>query len=270
MKLSIILIVTFVISCIETVSYAARLSGARTRRVGASASLFNILVVISRFAVMSQMILLASLLDNTIRTGNYEGLLGNFQLILLAMSGGIIFGMLIMPSVARILAIGTLKLDRHGSIPRIVLSEGLFRTLSKLPSQFWLPSLRGNWREIRAAKLSKHFFVLNTVIFSFYSIANLSALYAGAMVPDYRSVAINMASLINGVGTVLLVILVDPVSAKLLDDVVLEKRPIRDLKAAVFQLGAGRLAGTVVGQLLLFPFGYLITWLVMMMEGVPY
>lgn len=270
MKLAIILVVTIIISCIETVSYAARLSGARTRRVGASASLFNILVVISRFAVMAQMVLLASLLDNTIQTGRYDELLASFQLILLAMSAGIVIGMLLLPSVARIIAIGTIKLDRHGSVPKIVLAEGLFRTLGKLPSQIWLPSLRGNWREIRAAKLPLHFFMLNAVIFSFYSVANLAALYAGAMVPDYRSVAINMASLINGVGTILLVILVDPVSAKLLDDVVLEKRPLRDLKAAVFQLGAGRLVGTLCGQLLLFPVGYLIAWLVMIMEGVPF
>ncbi|UFJ41627.1 lipid II flippase Amj family protein [Brevibacillus humidisoli] len=267
MKLGFIMLVTMVISSIETVSYAARLSGARTRRVGASASLFNILVVFSRFAVMTQMVFLGSMLDNAIRTGSIESLLSDFRLVLLAMSGGIIIGLLLIPSMARILAIGTVKLDRHGSIPKIVLSEGLFRTLGKLPSQFWLPSFRANWQEIRKSQLTYWFLALNAAIFSFYAIGNLSALYAGALVPEYRSVAINTASIVNGLGTIILVIFVDPVSAKLLDDVVLEKRPLRDLKAAVFQLGVGRLVGTLIAQLLLWPFGQLLALFVLLFEG---
>ncbi len=266
MKLTLVMLMTGLISCIETVSYAARLSGARTGRVGASSSLFNILVVFSRFAVMAQMILLASIVDNAISAKNTDTLMLDFRLVLVAMSLGIVVGMLALPSVARILAIGTHKLDRHGSVPRIVLAEGLFRTLAKLPSQFWLPSFRANWEQVRNANIGLSFLVMNATIFSFYSIANLAALYASAMIPEYRLVANNMAAVINGVGTILLVIFVDPISAKLLDDVVMEKRPMRDLKAAVFQLGVGRLLGTIAAQLLLWPFGHFIKWFVLLIE----
>ncbi len=277
MKLILIMLVTSLISCIETVSYAARLSGARTRRVGASTSLFNILVVISRFAVMVQALLIASIVDHLItdnasihdpllRSQNIDAMLLDFRVILLSMSAGIVIGILLTPSVARILAIGTLKLDKHGSVPRIVINEGLFRTLGKLPSQIWLPSFRSNWREIKKAELPLTFLVLNAAIFSFYSIASLSSLYAGTLIPDHRLTANQMATLVNGIGTVLLVIFVDPVSAKLLDDVVLEKQPMRELKAAVFQLGVGRLLGTLIGQLLLWPFGYVIKEFVLIFE----
>ncbi|MGD8189740.1 lipid II flippase family protein [Brevibacillus ginsengisoli] len=279
MKLILIMLVTMLISSIETVSYAARLSGAKTRRVGASTSIFNILVVLSRFAVMVQGLLIASIVDHVIainskiidpliREQNIQDMLVDFRVILLSMSVGIIIGILFTPSVARIIAIGTLKLDKHGTVPRIVLNEGLFRTISKLPSQIWLPSFRSNWREIKQSKLAYTFFTLNAAIFAFYSIASLSSLFAGALIPDHRLTANSMATLINGIGTVLLVIFVDPVSAKLLDDVVLEKEPMRELKAAVFQLGAGRLFGTLLGQLLLWPFGYFIKYFVIVFEKV--
>ncbi|MGC5326714.1 lipid II flippase family protein [Brevibacillus sp. SYSU BS000544] len=277
MKLLFIMFVTSIISCVETVSYAARLSGARTRRVGASTSLFNILVVVSRFAVMIQAILIASIVDQVItgnrkildpliREQNIDAMVYDFRLVLISMSVGILAGILLTPSVARILAIGTLKLDKHGSVPRIVFNEGLFRTLGKLPSQIWLPSFRSNWQEIRAAKMPYTFLLLNAAIFAFYSIASLSSLYAGTLVPDHVLKANQMAAVINGVGTVLLVIFVDPVSAKLLDDVVLEKRRIHDLKAAVFQLGVGRLLGTVIGQVLLWPFGIMIKEFVLIFD----
>jgi hypothetical protein len=257
MKLLIVLVFTALISAIETVSYAARLAGARTRRVGASASLFNILVVFSRFAVMVQTVLIATMVDRAVRVGDTAGLIADFRLVLLAMSGGIVLGIVLLPSVARIIAIGTAKLDRHGSVPRIVLAEGLFRTLRKIPTQVWLPAVRRNWRELRAAEASPSFFWLNAAIFVFYAIANLSAMYASTLV-EARATAIQMASVINGVGTVLLAVFVDPVSAKLLDDVVIDRRPIRDLKAAILQLGAGRLLGTLIAQLLLTPFGLAI------------
>lgn len=279
MKLILIMVVTILISSIETVSYAARLSGAKTRRVGASTSLFNILVVLSRFAVMVQGLLIASIVDHVItgnakiadpliRQQNIDAMLLDFRLILLSMTVGIVIGILLTPSVARILAIGTLKLDKHGSVPRIVLNEGLFRTLSKLPSQIWLPSFRSNLQEIKRSELPYTFLTLNAAIFSFYSIASLSSLFAGTLIPNHSLTANSMATLINGIGTVLLVIFVDPVSAKLLDDVVLDKQPMRELKAAVFQLGAGRLLGTLIGQLLLWPFGYFIKMFVIVFEKV--
>ncbi|MGE5704498.1 MAG: lipid II flippase family protein [Clostridia bacterium] len=262
MKLAIVLVFTALISMIETVSYAARLSGARTGRVGTSTSLFNILVVFSRFAVMIQLFFLASVVEEAINSHTVELLDEKLHYVLLSMSGGIVFGMLLVPTVARVLEIGTQKLDEHGSFPRILMSEGILRILVRLPSQFWLPAIRSNLRQIRTVKLGYSFFVLNAAIFSFYSIANLSALYAGAMMPAERLQASMLASVINGVGTILLVIFVDPISAKLLDDVVEEKRPLRDIKAAIFQLGLGRLLGTIVAQILLWPFATFITWMV--------
>ncbi|MET3287955.1 DUF2837 family protein [Brevibacillus fluminis] len=262
MKLVIVLVVTTLISMIETVSYSARLSGARTGRIGTSTSLFNILVVFSRFAVMLQLFFLASVVEEAINSHNVDGLDVKLHYVLLSMSGGILLGMMFVPTVARVLEIGTYKLDEHGSFPRIIMSEGILRILLRLPSQFWLPAIRSNLRQIRTVKLGYTFFVLNAAIFSFYSIANLSALFAGAMMPNDRLQASMLASVINGVGTILLVIFVDPISAKLLDDVVMEKRPLRDLKASIFQLGLGRLLGTFIAQLLLWPFAKFISWIV--------
>ncbi|OAJ72921.1 hypothetical protein AYJ08_16215 [Brevibacillus sp. SKDU10] len=269
MKLMIVVVVTMLISCVETVSYAARLSGARTGKIGASTSLFNILVLFARFAVMSQSILLASMLEAVTRFKdkiplmNYEELINdlliNFRVVLFGMSMGIVLGMFLLPTVARVLAIGTRKLDKHGSVPKIFRSEGILRLFWKMPSQFWIPSFRNNWQIIKETRIGANFFWMNAVIFSFYSIAILSSLYAGVLVPDHRTVANQMATVINGVGTILLVIFVDPICSKLLDDVVSDARPYRDLKVTVFHLGAGRLVGTVIAQVLLFPFAYLIS-----------
>jgi hypothetical protein len=70
----------------------------------------------------------------------------------------------------------------------------------------------------------------------------------------------------TGVGTVLLVLLVDPLTAHVMDQALRGERPVSDVTAVtVWQIG-GRLAGTLLTQLLLSPLAQLLAtvarWLV--------
>src|ERR1700733_13499561 len=66
-QIIIVLILTFLINLITTLSYSVRIVGIRTGRVAISFALFNILVLVSRTANGFQAPLLAKTVENDIR-----------------------------------------------------------------------------------------------------------------------------------------------------------------------------------------------------------
>ena len=68
-QILIVLILTFLINLITTLSYSVRIVGIRTGRIAISFALFNILVLVSRTANGFQTPLLAKTLENDIKHG---------------------------------------------------------------------------------------------------------------------------------------------------------------------------------------------------------
>jgi len=79
-QIIIVLILTFLINLITTLSYSVRIVGIRTGRVAISFALFNILVLVSRTANGFQAPLLAKTVENDIRAGIFSNA-GTFRLI---------------------------------------------------------------------------------------------------------------------------------------------------------------------------------------------
>ena len=73
-QIIIVLILTFLINLITTLSYSVRIVGIRTGRIAVSFALFNILVLISRTAYGLQAPLLAKTVENNIYSGHGENL----------------------------------------------------------------------------------------------------------------------------------------------------------------------------------------------------
>jgi hypothetical protein len=69
-QILIVLILTFVINLITTLSYSVRIVGIRTGRIAISFALFNILVLVSRTANGFQAPLLAKTVENDIKIGS--------------------------------------------------------------------------------------------------------------------------------------------------------------------------------------------------------
>jgi len=89
---------------------------------------------------------------------------------------------------------------------------------------------------------------------SIYAIGVLASMLAGAMIPEYRVTATQLSAIVNGIATILLTLMVDPMAALITDQAARGKRPQSDVRAMVFYLISGRVLGTlIISQLILLP-----------------
>ncbi len=109
--------------------------------------------------------------------------------------------------------------------------------------------------------------LLNLLANAVITVGVLSTLYAGYLNPDLRLTAASMAGVINGLSTILLVVFVDPDIALLCDEVVAGRYSEGYFRRYIIQVLAARLVGTLLAQVLLVPFAYLIVWIAEHMRG---
>ena len=102
-QIILVLILTFLINLITTLSYSVRIVGIRTGRIAVSFALFNILVLISRTAYGFQAPLLAKTIENNINTGAGENLF-EFRLIIIFCTIATIAGGFMIPTFQRLLS----------------------------------------------------------------------------------------------------------------------------------------------------------------------
>src|SRR5712675_727644 len=95
----IVLLLTFLINLITTLSYSVRIVGIRTGRIAISFALFNILVLVSRTANGFQAPLLAKTVETHLGSPN---LLSDFRWLLLSASVATIAGALLVPTFQRV------------------------------------------------------------------------------------------------------------------------------------------------------------------------
>jgi hypothetical protein len=81
------------------------------------------------------------------------------------------------------------------------------------------------------------------------------------LAPDLARTATTLSGVINGVGTVLLVILIDPVSALITDQALRGSRPVSEVSHIVVWQVVGRFLGTLLAQFILFPAAVLVVHL---------
>lgn len=265
LRLGTVLALTILIYTVETSAYAARLAGIRTRRPAQAGSLYNLLALSARAANALQTTLLAGLVDRAVTAGTVDELTATLRLILLAAAVGIGVGAVLAPSLARLLERAVHSYEQRRSLPRVVLHglsiEGLPRAREELRSPrahtiLWASRHRLPWRWI----------LLTVLVAVLYAVAGPAAQIASAITPQGARTALTLPSFFTGVGTVLLVLLVDPLTAHVMDQALRGERPASDVTAVtVWQIGA-RLTGTLLAQLLLSPMAALLAmvagWLV--------
>ncbi|MEA3377601.1 MAG: DUF2837 family protein [Chloroflexota bacterium] len=263
--LGAVLTLTVLIYAVDISAYAARLAGVRTRRPTQAHSIYNLLALSSRAASALQVTLLAGLVDRAVAHGVTAQLTATLRLVLLAAAGGLVVGAAAVPSLARILARAVGSYERRQSLPR-VLVHGLRIEV--------LPQARQELRKPRSSTLvwaSRHrvprrWILLTVLVAALYAVAGPAAQIASAVVPRGARTALSLSSYFNGLGTILMVLLVDPLTAHVVDEALRGERPVSDVTAVtVWQMG-GRLAGVLLAQLLLTPaagvFGVVVGYLV--------
>jgi len=287
-RLLIVAVLTAVIHFINTLTYSVRLSGVRTRRLATAFSLFNVIFLLASTANTIQGPLLSSIVERAINIGEaqirgkfpadqliYQPvyleqlvlLEHNIRVVIIAATVGTIIGTAFIPAFVRIFIRAILLFEENGSVPRLI---GMVffspRRLFNLTRKFYLP--RSNSIKLLTARriaLPKTFLVLNIIVTGVYTTGVLSALYAGALFPDYRSTAALLSAVVNGIATVLAATVVDPTAASITDQAIRGERSEEDVKQMALYLAITRLLGTVFAQVIFLPSAnfikYVATWL---------
>lgn len=257
-RLLVIFGLTAVIHIVDTLSYSVRISGIRTKRLALSLSLFNIIALASRTANLVQAPLMGSIVDRAANTGTTASLPEAFRFVVLAATTGSVIGAALIPTFIGVFVWAIRYMDRNASVPRLLLRGASPQGLSLVRKSISVPRA-GRIREIlRGHSLPYSIIALQVLMTAIYTIGVLSANYAGALIPAYRSTTTQLSGLINGVATIMLALIIDPQAALITDQVLQEIRPSSDATNMVFLLVTGKILGTLLGQVLLFPAARLI------------
>lgn len=246
-----------IIHMTDTLSLSVRWVGVKVGRVVTAASLFNILVLISRTANLLQAPMVGKMVDLAIKNHQSSPLLINFRLIILSSTLGTVAGMLLMPTFINTFGKLIIVFEKEGSILRLLFKILRPRSFVNSLEDFVVPSKEIIGRDI-FKNIPKKFFFFQLLITGFYTIGVLSSLYAGAIVPQYRVTASQLSGIINGIATVLFMVFVDPSVAVITDQALRQVRPQRDVRNIVIVLTIARLMGTLLAQLLIVPCAYLV------------
>jgi hypothetical protein len=252
-NLIILFLLTFVIHLIGTLSYAVRIAGVRTRRVAMSFSLFNILVLVSRTSNSFQGPFLAKRIESNLLQAVEHSLLGDFRWLLLSATLATVAGAFLIPTFQRIFSKAVQSFQMHRSVPRLLLHACLNAGSSELKSVVAMPS-PATFGKLRAgASISVGTIVLNILAVALWTVGVFAALYAGYLNPQLRVTSSMLSSVVNGVATILMFVIIDPQVSVMTDDVIEGKVSEPSFRRAIVWLVGSRFAGTLLAQILLVP-----------------
>jgi hypothetical protein len=255
----IVLILTFLINLITTLSYSVRIVGIRTGRIAISFALFNILVLVSRTANGFQAPLLAKTVENDIKHGISSNV-DTFRLVIFSCTLATVVGGILIPTFQRVLSRAVINFSDHKSMSKLILHG-----FSKTGIVFFKDNMRIPVKEnLTQIELNNEFpwriFILNVFAVAILTIGVLSAVYASYLNPDYRTTASNLSAFVNGFATILMFAFIDPHLSAMTDDVTLGKCSEVTFRKYIVYMTIARLIGTLVAQIIFIPSSKLLAW----------
>ncbi len=252
-SLIIICVLTFIIHLVGTLAYSVRIAGVRTRRIAVSFALFNILVLVSRTSNSFQGPFLAKRVEDNLVHPAAHNLLSDFRWLLFSATCATVVGAFLIPTFQRIFSRAVHDFQAHRSIPRLLLRVCFKGGLAHIRDSVSAP-VAGNVAALRTADgLSVATIALNVVAVSLWTVGVFAALYAGYLSPELRVTSSTLSSLINGVATILMFVIIDPQLSVMTDDVVEGRLSEPSFRRAIVWLVGSRFAGTLLAQVLLIP-----------------
>jgi len=252
-QLAVLCGLTFVIHLIGTLAYAVRIAGVRTRRIAVSFALFNVLVLVSRTSNSFQGPFLAKRIERGLSLGQAASLLSDFRWLLASATLATLVGALLVPTFQRVFSRAVDHFQVHRSLPRLIM-HGFFRGgLSQLRDLSQAPSVANITRLQEGRRISIFMVGLNAIAVALWTIGVFAALYAGCLNPALRVTSSSLSSVVNGVATILMFVVIDPQMSVMTDDVVEGRTTDGQFRNAVVWLVGSRLAGTLLAQVLLVP-----------------
>jgi hypothetical protein len=267
----LVALLTAVIHLIGTLVYVARFSGVKTKRLATAFSLYQVISLLAMTANMVQAPLLSLTVEQGINTGQIykqaylNGLESNIRYIIVAASVGTAAAGMFAPFFSFLFNRTIFLFERIGSLPKLILSmfapSRFFRLQRELRLAF-IYLVRSYLRKgiglsgtspavrFRQSFFPAKLFVINILVVGIWTTGVLSALFAGALTPEYRSTATLMSGIVNLIAVFLDTFLVDPVTAMITDQTLTGARQEREILHLTFWLIISRLVGTLFAQFL--------------------
>jgi hypothetical protein len=165
-----------------------------------------------------------------------------------------------MPAFVSVFVRGIMLLEEIGSVPRMFLRMVFLpRSVIAITRKVRFPG-PGRFRDALREPLHipVHFLIANIFITGIWTTGVLSALYAGALIPNFRSTATLTSGIINGIAAVLAATVVDPTAAMITDQAMRGAREEKDVRQMSVYLAITRLIGTLVAQAIFVPAALII------------
>ncbi|MCX6217432.1 lipid II flippase Amj family protein [Spirosoma sp.] len=255
-----VLLLSFLINLISTLSYSVRIVGIRTRKIAVSVALFNVLVLVSRTANGFQAPLLANIVEKKIGLGHTDPI-DQFYWILWITSLATVVGGLLIPSFQRLFSFAVIHFSQHKSISGLLLASVSSRGFNLVRSSTVIPNYQNITRLVSKGPFPWRVFVFNIIAVSVLTVGVLASLYAGYLNPDLRTTSSNLSSVINGLATILLFLFIDPYLSILTDEVAEGRYNEPDFRNQVVIMVIARLLGTLIAQLIFLPASQLIVFI---------
>lgn len=280
------------IHMINTLIYSVRPAGVITKRLAIAYSMFNVIFLFASTANTILAPLMSSIVEHAIQrsvealptvgladivhTAVYQQELAHLnqdiRLVIMAATVGTVLGILLIPAFVRIFVQAISLFDEIKSVPKMIFMlifsprrvARLLRSI-ELPKVAMVKKVRSN-----KGKLPKSFLVLNFIANGIFTTSVLSAMYAGALFPEFRSTATVLSGVINGIATLMFVMVVDPTAAMITDQALRGERDQYDVKLMSFYLAISRLAGTILAQALFVPAAIIIKYTAMFIAHPPF
>jgi hypothetical protein len=259
-QLFIICLLTLIIHLVGTLAYSVRIAGVRTRRIAVSFALFNILILVSRTSNSFQGPFLAKRVESNLAPGGSHDLLLDFRWFLLSATFGTLVGAFLTPTFQRVFSKAVAGFQIHRSIPRLVLHAFSKGGLAHIKDSVSMPASAHITSLHFGRAISPQIVALNVAAVALWTVGVFAALYAGYLDPRFRVTASTLSSIVNGVATILMFVLIDPQLSVMTDDVVDGKLGEPCFRRAIVWLVGSRCAGTLLAQVLLVPAAGLIAY----------
>lgn len=258
-RLAIVCVFTGVIHSIDALYYSSRIAAVRVRKLGIALTLFNMLLLFSRFANTIQAPLTGSLVDkamigyaHAVPSGVLSGLAWQFRAIIFAATVGSVIGALLVPSFVQIFTRVLHIFEREGSVWKLFKRFFKIRTYRVLLDSTRAPQFQRPTEHVKT-NIPKAFLIANVIVVAVYTTGVLSTIYSGALIPDHRLTADNLSGIVNVIATFLLIVMVDPTIALITDQAIAGERSEHDVRVMVWYLVAGKILGTLLAQFVFLP-----------------
>lgn len=254
---TLVCILTMIIHFIAIIGLSARVVGTRTKKLGSSISLFNLLIIISSFAQTLQLPLLTKSIESSINSGVIPEII-NFRIILFFSTGGAFLGAFFLPTAHRFMAKGVDVMYVKGSVLDVIIYSLKPSIIRVFLNCLTVPRIENLYRLKRFKDLNVNIIFLNAIVYAFVTVSVIACLYAGCMDTNYRTTALALSGIAVGIGSLCMLLFIEPYNSTLTDKVIDGSVSEAFFRRHLVFIILARIFGTIIAQIILFPIANLI------------